>query len=226
MHTEGIGSAEAKALARLNELIAMGERLISTKREPPPGVFGDYRVDTQLGEQWATSAQSFLRRVFGEKSVQCQKFVEVAGGFIAASEAMRGQGILRAAAEDLEGGHLFSLRQLVQAELLDDFLEQAEYLFSAGYYQAAAVVAGCVLEDTLRNLCSRHSLTITGRPKLDKMNADLAKAGVSSKLVQKRITTLADLRNKAAHGEWGSFESEDVGEMLKSVRRLAEEYGA
>lgn len=226
MHTEGNESADAKALARLKELIAMGERVISTKREPPPGVFSDYRVDTQLGEQWATSAQSFLRRVFGETSVHCQKFVEVAGGFIAASEAVRGQGILRAAAEDLEGGYLFSLRQLVQAELLDDFLEQAEYLLASDYYQAAAVVAGCVLEDTLRNLCKRHSLLFTGRPKLDKMNADLAKAGVYSKLVQKRITMLADLRNKAAHGEWDSFQNEDVTEMVKSVRRLAEEYGA
>ena len=41
------------------------------------------------------------------------------------------------------------------------------------------------------------------KPKLGTMNAGLAKQGVYNKLTQKRITALADIRNKAAHGEWG-----------------------
>ena len=55
------------------------------------------------------------------------------------------------------------------------------------------------------------------------MNADLAKAGVYDKLIQKRITALADLRNKAAHGEWSQFIEQDVVEMIQSVRRIMEE---
>jgi hypothetical protein len=58
------------------------------------------------------------------------------------------------------------------------------------------------------------------------MNADLAKAGVYSKLVQKRITILADLRNKAAHGQWDQFEKDDVEEMLVAVRRIMEDHFA
>ena len=42
------------------------------------------------------------------------------------------------------------------------------------------------------------------------MNADLAKAGVYDKLIQKRVTMLADIRNKAAHGDTVGFNDDDV----------------
>ena len=60
-------------------------------------------------------------------------------------------------------------------------------------------------------------------PKLDTMNADLAKAGVYNLLKQKQITALADLRNKAAHG-LGGFTSKDVESMIQDVRRFMEDY--
>lgn len=41
--------------------------------------------------------------------------------------------------------------------------------------------------------------------KLNKMNEDLAKAGVCSPLRQKRIAALADIRNSAAHGHADKF---------------------
>jgi len=145
---------------------------------------------------------------------------------IAFSDAERAQGVMRAAEDDLSAGALFQVRALIEAEVFDDFLEQAEALHKAGYYQPAAVVAGAVLEDGLRSLCTTNSITIPSRPKLDTMNSDLAKAGVYSKLVQKKITTLADLRNKAAHGQWDEFDAEDVKEMLAQVRRFMSDFVA
>ncbi|EFK06425.1 conserved hypothetical protein [delta proteobacterium NaphS2] len=47
-----------------------------------------------------------------------------------------------------------------------------------------------------------------------------------SKLVQKQITALADLRNKAAHGEWEQFSTADVEDMLQKVRRFMEDHFA
>ena len=58
------------------------------------------------------------------------------------------------------------------------------------------------------------------------MNAELGKAGVYTKLVQKRVTALADLRNKAAHGQWDQFCRSDVEEMIPAVRRIMEEHYA
>ncbi|MGH2373861.1 MAG: HEPN domain-containing protein [bacterium] len=187
-------------------------------------MIGDARVDQQQATQWSTSGRSILAQAYGTDCAHYVAFHKHGGGHIAFTDAFRAQGVLKAAADDLSGGHLFDLRQLIEAEVFDDFLEQAEHLHAAGYHPAAAVIAGCVLEEALRNLCAKHSVAVAPKPKLDQMNADLAKVGAYSKLIQKRVTALADLRNKAAHGEWTDFNADDVEKMLKSVRRFLEEY--
>lgn len=55
------------------------------------------------------------------------------------------------------------------------------------------------------------------------MNADLAKAGVYGKLLQKRITALANIRNSAAHGHPGEFSADDVRDMIRDVERFVRE---
>ena len=55
---------------------------------------------------------------------------------------------------------------------------------------------------------------------MDKMNADLAKKGVYNLLVQKRITTLAQIRNDAAHGKPDQFTEADVTSMISDVERF------
>ena len=135
-------------------------------------------------------------------------------------------GILRAARDYYEQGFLFDTRILIEAEVFDDFLEQGEHLLDAGYYQPAAVVIGSVLEDGLRKLCTRHEVPLSVQPKLDTMNAGLAKQGVYNKLTQKRITAFADIRNKAAHGEWDEFTEADVEDMLRGVRQFMQTHFA
>jgi hypothetical protein len=41
---------------------------------------------------------------------------------------------------------------------------------------------------------------------------------------EKKITHLAALRNKAAHGEWSEFTDKDVEDMIRDVRRFMEDY--
>jgi hypothetical protein len=217
---------DEKIQNRLAELIEMGERVLATKRSLGPNVIGDYRVDSQLAYQWATSVQNLLARVFGPTSEHYKNFKAQVGSHLSFSPTYRAQGILKAAKDDYDNGHLFELRRLLEAEVFDDFLGQAEHLLVSGCYQPAAVVAGCVLEDGLRKLCDAHGINLPPRPKLDAMNAELAKAGVFSKLVQKRITALVELRNKAAHGQLGEFSQDDVREMVNAVRRLMEEHSA
>lgn len=125
--------------------------------------------------------------------------------------------VFLAAREDFEGGYLSSVRTLVQAEVFDSELEQAEELLKGGCVTAAAVIAGVVLETALRELCDRASIPYG---KLDKMNVDLVKAGIYNKLVQKRITAHADIRNSAAHGKPEEFTEQDVSAMLQEVGRF------
>lgn len=129
--------------------------------------------------------------------------------------------IFVAAQDDYDGGFLVSTTNLVAAELFDDQLAQASELLRNGYVLASAVVAGTVLETTLRRLCEVHNLPAG---KLDKMNADLAKANVYTLLVQKRITSLADVRNNAAHGKIENFSKEDVQDLIDYTHRFAADY--
>ena len=110
--------------------------------------------------------------------------------------------------------------------MFDDFLEQAEYFLKDGYFQVGAVIAGAVLEDGLRKMCVARHITLSDQPKLDWMNAELAKSGLYDKMVQKKVTWLADIRNKAAHGRWKEFTTEDASEMINGVRRLLTDYGS
>ncbi|MDV7213086.1 DUF4145 domain-containing protein, partial [Azotobacter beijerinckii] len=125
--------------------------------------------------------------------------------------------VFMAAKEDFEGGYLNSVRNLVQAEVFDNELDQAKELLSSGYASAAAVIAGVVLETTLRNMCSDNGIPFG---KLDKMNADLTKQGVYNSLIQKRITALAGIRNSAAHGKIEEFSKDDVSSMISEIERF------
>ncbi len=93
-------------------------------------------------------------------------------------------------------------------------------MFSAGYKSAAAIVAGVVLENSLRELCDRSGIAYA---KLDKMNADLAKTGIYNVLTQKRLTALAGVRNSAAHGKSDEFNDRDVEDMIRDVERFISE---
>ena len=201
---------DKKITERLTDLISMGDRVLETK-------------DERLASQWATSSQNLLSTVFGRDSDYYRKFTTEVEEYNLA-DAPKAQGILLAVADDIASGALFNIQTLIEAEVFDDFLEQAKSLLEAGYYQAAAVVCGAVLEDSLRKLCEKKRIALPDKPKLDFMNSELAKKGVYNKLIQKKITFLADLRNNAAHGKWDQFKLEDVEEMIPYVRRLLEEY--
>jgi len=57
------------------------------------------------------------------------------------------------------------------------------------------------------------------------MNSELAKKRLYNVLVQKRITWLADLRNKAAHGEWTEFDKTDVERLIPQIRDFVTDFG-
>jgi hypothetical protein len=218
---------DQKIIGRFQELIEEGEKVLTTRySRSRPGIvyFGDNGVDSGMSHQWGTSALNFLSRVMGRDSDYYVRFNQIFGNFHDYTPVKTGLGILKAAKADYEHGYLLDTRMLIQAEIFDEFLEQAEHLLDAGYDGPSAVIAGCVLEDGLRKLCQSKGVLLPNKPKLDTMNSELAKAGVYNSLVQKRITSWADLRNKAAHGKWTEFTTSDVKQMIDEVRRFMETY--
>jgi hypothetical protein len=130
-------------------------------------------------------------------------------------------GILEALRADYEAGLLVSVEALIRADIFTDFLEMAHHLLEEGYKDAAAVIAGGVLEEHLRKLSARNTISTvgSGRPKkADAMNNELAAAEAISKLDQKSITAWLGLRNKAAHGKYAEYSQQQVQLLVQSIR--------
>ena len=181
--------------------------------------------DKDQFQQWAVSALALIRMVFGEGSPSFKVFE---GGAANASprhafpkNKRACYGAFRAAKDDYESGHLSTLRSLVVAEVGDDVLEQAHDLLTSGYKDPSCILARVSLELALRDLCDRGGIV---HAKLDKMNADLAKAGAYNKSMQKQVTAWAGRGNDAAHGDWDQYTGDDVKDMIDGVRRFIAEY--
>jgi len=219
-------SIDQKILTRLDKLLELGKKVLATRRSPSAGHITSDFADVQLTNQWLTSCLNLVGRAFGEQSAHYVRLKVQFTDYPKWPNAQQAFGVLQAAREDFASDSLFSVKKLVEADVFDEFLEQAAHLHSSGYFQPAAVLAGAVLEDGLRKLCVSKGLTLPPQPKLDLMNAELAKAGAYNKLQQKRITALADLRNSAAHGKWTEFTASDVEAMIRDVRAFMEAHYA
>jgi hypothetical protein len=131
------------------------------------------------------------------------------------------QGILSALRKDYEAGYMNKIEELIHADLFSDFLEMAEHLLEEGYKDPAAVLVGGVLEEHLRKLSDKHGISAAqgGHPKkADTLNSELAGSSAYSKLDQKNVTAWLDLRNKAAHGNYGEYVPGQVRLLIQSVR--------
>jgi hypothetical protein len=210
---------------RFHELSAQAESLAATKQTKHSSHSGSYeQVDPDLLLGWCVKSRNLLSSACGKESEHFKSFIEAEEPQSYESNPAqfnRVRAVFLAAKEDFEGGYLNSVRNLVEAEVFSTELEQARELQDAGYRVPAAVICGVVLETNIRRLCSARSLPIG---KLDKMNADLAKAGQYNALVQKRITALAAIRNSAAHGNETEFGEADVKAMIEEVERLVSDW--
>ena len=146
--------------------------------------------------EWGTNVQNLLQRVFGVDGIHYKNFSEHYKTFSGyESEFLNCFAIFNAAREDYEGGYLFNVSSLAKAEVLSDALAQAKELLNANYKDPACILGRVALETTLKEVCSRYKIS---DGKLDRMNADLCKAGAYNMAKQKQITGWAEIGNKAA----------------------------
>jgi len=202
----------ADILVEYDELIRMGR--------------GDGGTGGSGYSRFRTAGANLIRRTCGSDSDHYREIKALSEGPSATNDfyGMHCQGIVEAARRDIERGLLFDMRALVAAEVLGDFLDQASALLDSGYHIAAVSVAGAVLEDSLRRLMERHQLPVPAKTKIDALNAALAKAGVYNVLVQKQITVLADLRNKADHGRFDEVTRDDAADLVTWIARFDADY--
>lgn len=208
---------------RFNELASQVEELDRSKMPYRNDFVSGFRVNDTALIEWSVKTRNLLARACGQDSEHYLEFVkrEKPQSYQTNHERLLELiAVFRAAQEDYEGGYLHSVRSLVQAELFDTELDQARELLKGGFKLAAAVIAGVVLETSLRQACADAGIEPGS---LNRMNAELSKAGVYNVLMQKQITALGEVRNKAAHGEAEEFNERDVSDMIASVERIVSE---
>lgn len=224
-----------KYVVRFEELIAEGEGiLMGADTQHTPGVMtasGSFvldpprtsrHIDNTRFHQWQTNCASLLTQLIPEGSVHWQ-FANSIGRYAPGYDACeRSLAKLRAIKADYERGFLGNLQTLVRAELATDYLGQSRVLLSSGYHVPATVLAGAVLEDTLRKLCVEHHIpteTDGGRRKtIDPMNTELVKANVYNAAKGAEIRGWAALRNDAAHGQIGTIDPQAIERMVAGVQ--------
>lgn len=223
---------DTRITTEVDDLVKVGQRLHQSAYLSSSSIRGDELAELAM---WVTRLGQLIRKLYGETSqhfvsysnaLSTNNFYNLHSNYYAHFTQVFG--VAKAVQHEIKNGLLVNLRSLAQAEVFADFLEMGEYLLNEGYKDAAAVIIGTVLEDSLRKLSERASLpliTDSGKPlTMEPLNAQLAKADIYSKLVQKQITSWAHVRNKAAHGEFNEYSLEQVKMMLLFAQKFASEH--
>jgi hypothetical protein len=205
---------------RFSELSTKADAVAKLKKYSFTGDSGKkyFTIPSGPFKERGTNVLNLIQRTFGEGSVHYRHFNDQYTKFEGNDYNFEDcWSIFAAAKEDYEGGYLFDVRALAKVEVLSDALTQAKELLNSGYKDPACILARVALETTLKELSDKHGIQ---HGKLDRMNADLVKAGAYNMAKSKQITAWAEIGNKAAHGEWSTYSPNDAGAMVDGVEAL------
>lgn len=215
-------------LQQLDELIRTGIQLVSSfKYDDFYGNSSD--EPEERFRAFVTGALADISRIAGEKSDYYQSIPldklssPLADPRFDTPIATSVLGALEALHNAVDKGYLTSLESRLCANIHDDFLAQANELLNAGYHVAAMVLAGGVLENHLHKLVTARGFTYSGRGSLSKYN-DKLKNTVYPQTTWRRIQSILDVRNNAAHGNTGDVKVDDVRDALSFIQRILTDY--
>ena len=208
---------------RLAALIEKGEAVLTTHKPNPPGIVGFPTLDGGRYTEWRSQVLVCLTQVFGSSHTYTASFDHETSSGARRGSTESGLGVLRAALEDVEQGHLATLEDMATAEVFSDFLDQADHLLQNGYAAPAASLAGAVLENGLRSIAERNEIVIKARDDLSALNSRLGAKGIYNRLRQKEVSVWIDVRNLADHGRFDDLTEENVEGLIRGVRSVLAE---
>ena len=224
-----------KYLERLTELIKTGSELQELSKQVVSGgnyLTGEkhYRtthyVPNDEFTEWKTNSVSLLDVVVPKSSIHrssVERFNKLGND---PGSKKWGVSFLKAILQDFEQGFLDNLEHRIDAELNADFLTQAESLIEHGRSEKAhipaAVISGAVLEHGLRSICQAldppEPIEVNGkRLMLSALIETLKKREIYNELTAKQLRSFADIRNAAAHGNFGEFTPDQVKGMVNGI---------
>lgn len=139
-------------------------------------------------------------------------------------------GILSALGSDYELGYIQTVEELVHGTIFDDFLEMSTELHDKKFKDAAAVVAGSTLEEHIKKMAEKNSISVVdakGKPKkFDTLSIALVKAGVFGEPQRKILAGWYGQRTAAAHGKYSEVINDEVKRMIDGIRDFMVRYPA
>ena len=178
------------------------------------------QLDFNKARQWYSSVETLLFQTFGKESPAYYNFTVTLVDHNCHEYFDFRHAVFLAAKDDYENGYIFDVRSLVSAKVFSDELEQAEELLKKKHTTAAAVIAGTVLETTIRELAQQHGLDLGS---VNKMNSDLVKANVYNDAVKDQVQALYKIRNNAAYDKPDEFTDSQVEVMIQGIRNFVAE---
>jgi len=220
-----------KISQRFEELIKEGQDLVQQLPMWNEDVYQSH-IDCRKVykyQSWLMSSVNLLHLIAKKDNpylVECENLSEkglYGNKGLSPSGFARMQGILLSSKEEWERGLLGEVEYIVAAETFDDFLDNAEQYHKANKHQESAILASAVLEDTIKKIALKNSVDFKGKS-LDPIIDELVKSDIITQVKAKRIKAHIGVRNKADHANWDEFDIKDVGEMIKGIRELIEDY--
>ena len=226
---------KTEVLTQLNALIERGQRLTESFE------LKEYEYESSMPEvelrAFVTSALAAIERIAGKNS---QYYANIPQARVSSSLTVDGlkaitpptlsfiptvTGVLISLRNAVDQGLLLSLESRLRANIHDDFLAQASELLDAGYHVAALVLTGGVLENHLQKMTQARRLKLPKKGSISKYN-DLLRDNVYDRSKWRRIQSINDLRNDAAHGKGSTIAPEDAKDARGFVQRFIADYPA
>ncbi len=227
---------KTEVLSQLDTLIKTGQRLTASFQRCDDDAY-DYDYGTPYKSSaseaelraFVISSRATIEQIADENSLYYQNTPQGVPSRLAIGDERllfsTITGVLIALRDAVAHGLLTSLESRLRANIHEDFLTQSLDLLNAGYHVAAMVLIGGVIEDHLQKLVIQE-LTLPKQGSISKYNDILRNNNVYNQPMWRRIQSVGDLRNDAAHGKGSTIKFEDAQDAHTFVKRFITDYPA
>jgi len=116
---------------------------------------------------------------------------------------------------------LMDIKHLLQADLFDSEIETSKELTKKGFYRAAGVICGVVIEKHLGQVCDKHKISITKKhPTISDFNDALKSAEVIDVANWRFIQRLGDMRNLCGHNKAKEPSEDDAIDRIEGTNKV------
>jgi len=116
---------------------------------------------------------------------------------------------------------LFDITQLLQADLFDSELKEAEELLRKGFIRASGAITGVILEKHLIQILRNHNINIAKKqPGINDLNELLKNNNIIDVPLWRQIQRFGDIRNLCDHNKDREPTKDEIVEFISGVEKI------